>query len=273
LDLPKSYSAQNALKSAFLLLQDTVDKDKKPVLQNCTPASISNSILKMVAQGMNPAKTQCYFIAYGNKLTYMRSYHGTIALAKRVGDVKEVNANIIYDKDEYVSEINTDNGRRRLVKHDSPFENRDDKKIKGGYAVVLFNDGTSRLEEMTIAEIKASWMMGQTKGNSPAHSGFSGEMAKRTIINRALKTIINSSSDSDLMEEDSNEGPVEASGIDSEVKEKANKKSLSFDHGFEDAQVEEEKPDPEAKKNEKKFEKEAKKPDSKQDDVEEVEFE
>lgn len=234
LDIPKNYSIENAVKSAFLILQDTEDRNKKPVLSVCTQASVSNAILKMVAQGMNPAKAQCYFIAYGDKLNYQRSYQGSIALAKRVGNVKEVNANIIYDGDEYATEVNTDTGRRRLLKHDSPFENRDDKKIKGGYAIVLFNDGTSRLEEMTIAEIKASWMMGQTKGNSPAHSGFAGEMAKKTIINRALKTIINSSSDSDLMDEDS-VSSIEAIGIDSEVKEKANSKSLSFDDGFEDA--------------------------------------
>jgi recombination protein RecT len=237
LDLPKNYSVDNALKSAYLILQDTVDRDKKPVLNVCTQASITNSILKMVSQGMNPAKTQCYFIAYGDKLTYMRSYHGSIALAKRVGDVKEVNANIIYQDDNYVTEIDTETGRRRLIKHDSPFTNRDDKKILGGYAIVLFNDGTSRLEEMTIAEIRQAWMMGQTKGNSPAHNGFSGEMAKRTIINRALKVVINSSSDSDLMDEDQPNTPDEAAGIKEEVKAKANRKALSFDDGIEDAQV------------------------------------
>ena len=33
LDLPPNYSAANALKSAWLILQQTVDKDKKPVLR------------------------------------------------------------------------------------------------------------------------------------------------------------------------------------------------------------------------------------------------
>ena len=36
LHLPPNYSVENAMKSAWLVLQNTVDKDKRPVLQVCT---------------------------------------------------------------------------------------------------------------------------------------------------------------------------------------------------------------------------------------------
>jgi len=45
--LPDDYSIENALKSAWLILQETVDKDKKPVLEVCSRASIANGLLDM----------------------------------------------------------------------------------------------------------------------------------------------------------------------------------------------------------------------------------
>ena len=40
LHLPAGYSPGNAMKAAWLILQDTVDKDKRPVLTTCTKDSI-----------------------------------------------------------------------------------------------------------------------------------------------------------------------------------------------------------------------------------------
>ena len=62
LKLPANYSAPNALKSAWLILQDAVDKNNQPVLVSCTRESIANSLLSMVVQGLSPVKNQCYFI-------------------------------------------------------------------------------------------------------------------------------------------------------------------------------------------------------------------
>ena len=42
--LPKSYSVGNNLKSAWLILQEAVDRNNKPVLEVCTRASIANAI-------------------------------------------------------------------------------------------------------------------------------------------------------------------------------------------------------------------------------------
>ncbi|WP_373786230.1 recombinase RecT, partial [Jeotgalibaca porci] len=68
LSLPANYNPQNALKSAFFKLQETKDRDGNLALTVCTKESIANSLLDMVVQGLSPAKTQCYFIVYGNAL-------------------------------------------------------------------------------------------------------------------------------------------------------------------------------------------------------------
>src|SRR5690606_24667209 len=79
---PTNYSPENALKSAWLVLQETKDKNGKPVLQSCTKNSIANALLNMVVQGLTPAKQQGYFIAYGQQLVFQRSYFGTMAVTK-----------------------------------------------------------------------------------------------------------------------------------------------------------------------------------------------
>lgn len=217
LSLPKDYNAANAIKAAMLNLNEVLTKDKKPVLEACTQNSIANALLKMVIEGLTTFKSQGYFIAYGNKLTWSRSYQGNIALARRVGGVKDVQAHVIYQADKFEYKINTDTGKKNLVSHDQKLENIDNEKIKGAYAIVIFNDGTTDLEVMTIQEIEQAWKQGFGKGDT--HKKFTQEMAKKTVINRACKGPINSSSDANLITDEEDENKYQAEAIETEEAE------------------------------------------------------
>ena len=210
--LPPDYSAENALRSAWLILQEMKDKANLPVLQSSTPDSIANSLFNMVVQGLNPAKHQCSFILYGNKLTLQREYAGSIALARRYSSMKNIYAGVIYKGDVFEFAIDTTTGMKKITSHAQRMENLDDSKIIGAYAVVTFDDGSVNTEIMTMAQIQKSWEQGPTKGQSPAHKNFPGEMAKKTVINRACKLLIAASDDSVLMEpgEDGRIGRVKA---------------------------------------------------------------
>lgn len=194
--LPKNYSVENHMKSAWLALQEVEDKEHHKALQICTKESIANSLLDMVLQGLSVSKKQGYFIVYGNKLIFQRSYFGTIALAKRAGGmVSEPVANVIYDGDDFQYEIDPKTAKVAIVKHSQKLENIDNSKIKGAYALVTLADGTTQVTIMSMQQIRAAWGQGATKGNSPAHKNFAEEMAKKTVIGRACKAIINSSDD------------------------------------------------------------------------------
>lgn len=194
--LPKNYSVENHMKSAWLALQEVEDKEHHKALQICTKESIANSLLDMVLQGLSVSKKQGYFIMYGNKLIFQRSYFGTIALAKRAGGmVSEPVANVIYDGDDFQYEIDPKTAKVSIVKHSQKLENIDNSKIKGAYALVTLADGTTQVTIMSMQQIRAAWGQGATKGNSPAHKNFAEEMAKKTVIGRACKAIINSSDD------------------------------------------------------------------------------
>lgn len=195
LQLPVNYNASNALKSAFFKLREIKDKNGKPALEVCTRESVANSLLDMVVQGLSPAKTQCYFIVYGNQLQLNRSYFGTQAVLKRLMNVKDIWANVIFDGDVFDYEI--DGGREKLLKHETKFQNRDND-ILGAYAVVKTSDDEEILTVMTKKEIHAAWGQSKSKGQA-VHNKFPQEMAKRTVINRAAKAFINTSDDSDLL--------------------------------------------------------------------------
>lgn len=207
LDLPPNYSAANALKSAWLILQDTLDKNKKPVLEVCLRHTIANALLDMVVQGLNPSKKQCYFIAYGNKLSMQRSYFGTKAVCLRVDkNISDIYAEVVYQGDEL--EYSIERGRRIIETHRQKLDNIDDSKIVAAYAVALDKDGeVKRSELMTMDQIKAAWKQSKmypidNSGNikpESTHGKFTAEMAKKTVTNRLSKHIINASSDSDLL--------------------------------------------------------------------------
>jgi recombination protein RecT len=227
--LPENYSPENALKSTWLILLDTKDKDGKPALEVCTKDSIANSLLNMVLQGLNPVKKQCDFLVYGNKLTLQREYHGTIALAKRYADIKEPVGTVIYENDVFEYEI-LPNGYKRIIKHEQALENIDPNKIKGAYATLLFQDPKREpyIEIMTMAQIRQSWQQGATKGNSPAHRNFPDQMAVKTVISRACKLFISSSDDSSLFDEDNN-GDARTLSAKQEITANANKEEITMD--------------------------------------------
>ena len=192
--VPHKYNASNALKSAFFKLQETKDKNGRPALEVCTKDSIANGLLDMVVQGLSPAKTQCYFVVYGTQLKMERSYFGTQAVLKRLSEVKDIWANVIYKDD--VFDYENYHGRERLISHKTAFENRD-KDIVGCYAVVQTTEDEEILTVMTKKEIDMAWS--QSKTSQGVHKKFPQEMAKRTVINRAAKAFINTSDDSDLL--------------------------------------------------------------------------
>ncbi len=194
LALPKDYNPQNALKAAWFKLQQTKDRSNRPALQVCTRASIANALLDMVTQGLSPAKTQCYFIVYGNEVQLQRSYFGTIAAVKRLSSVKDIDAQVVHQGDEFA--IGADElGRIKVTKFVPKFENLD-KPIKGAFAFIELADGRVDYTVMTQKQIQTSW--GQSRQHN-VQQKFGDEMAKRTVINRAAKMYINTSDDSDLL--------------------------------------------------------------------------
>lgn len=243
LSFPKDYNVANALMGAYLILKETEDKNHKPILESCSQASIANSLMDMATLGLSVQKKQGYFIAYGGKCQFQRSYFGNITIARRFG-LKDIHAEVIYEGDNFVYHI--EDGNKVLDKHEQSITNIDNDKIIGAYAVVIMQDGTKMLEVMNMKQIKQSWQQGYGyKEGSGTYSKFADQMAKKTVINRALKQIINTRGDAFVQEADEHtEGinPADkiAADVAYEIAENSNKEEFVID---EPAQIEE-KPAP-----------------------------
>lgn len=249
LKIPKDYSPENALKSAYLILSETKNKAGKYALQHCSKESVANALLKMVVWGLSPLKKQCDFIMYGDKLDCSIEYTGNIALAKRYGSLKSIKANAIFKDDEFAFEVDPMSGLKKVSSHKQTIESIGSKDIKGAYAVIELHDGTVDVEIMSIQQIQAAWNQGAMKGQSPAHKNFPDQMAMKTVINRACKLLIRGSDDNILYDETVKEpGTIDvvAEDVNYEIEESSNKKEIGFEdvETTQEEQVEEVKETP-----------------------------
>lgn len=230
--LPPGYSPDNAMKSAFLILQNTVDNQKNPVLQSCTQNSIANSLLDMVVQGLNPAKKQCYFIAYGKNLVCMRSYHGAVAVVKSLCGAVDVFSQVVWKGDEF--EYSIERGNKGVVTHKQKLENVG-KDPLAVYCIIEFPEGREYTDIMTMDQVRNSWKKSKMNPNKDGstHKEFPEEMIRRTVINRACKKYINASSDNALLLERFNraEGVVAEVEFKEEVSENANAELIDIGTG------------------------------------------
>lgn len=238
LKFPENYSPENAMKSAMLTLQDLKGSKKdgyKPALEFANPNSIANALMDMVVQGLNPAKNQGYFIMYGDKVQFQRSYLGTMAVTRRVTGAKEINAEVIFEGDEV--KYKTKNGKIVDLEHSQSFGNRDSKKIIGAYATVVFEDESKNYTEiMSFEEIEEAWKQSQMVYDGKfkedgTHRRFPQEMAKKTVINRACKKLLNSSDDSSLLSSEikNRDNRQRKEILDAEEEANANKELLELE--------------------------------------------
>lgn len=184
--VPQGYALGNELKAAYLI----ISQDRK--MSSCTAMSIGQALTDMVIQGLEVTKKQCYFIPYGNELKMSRGYFGDQAVAFRTGLVKDINAVVVYDGDDF--DIAMENDRITVTKHFTHWSHRDNPII-AAYAVATMPDGSKKYEVMTKKEIEDSWKKAQNSGG--VHKEFPQEMSKKTVIRRLVKQIFNTANTPD----------------------------------------------------------------------------
>ena len=191
LSLPDGYNVTNAVKATLLNLQDVKDRNGKPALEVCTPASIQSALLEMALRGLSVADKSCYFIVRGDKLCMTPSYFGRVKEARRIYPSWNPRATVIREGDEFLFEIDPSTGEKRLVKHVQKFENLD-KPFVGVYLYAPTLDGShNELHIMTKAQVLRSWAKSANKSLS-VHKEFEERMVQKTIINSVCNMLVNS---------------------------------------------------------------------------------
>lgn len=187
--MPKDYNYVNAVKATMLKLQEVKDKNGKPALEVCTPASIQSALFSMVVKGLDVSKNQAYLVVYNDKLQLQESYFGKVLQVKRIFPEWEPRPNIVHADDTFKYAVNPETGRRELVEHTQSLENLD-KPIVGGYIYLPCADGGKDLYCMTYKQIVAAWSKSRSGGATAKQ--FPEKMAMKTLVNSGCTMVINS---------------------------------------------------------------------------------
>lgn len=99
---PDNYNYINSIKYAALVISQTKG------LSDCTKPSVVQALSDMALQGLDVQRKQGYFIKYGNELKFFRSYFGDVAAAMQTKLIKDVKAVVIYEGDDFETDIVND---------------------------------------------------------------------------------------------------------------------------------------------------------------------
>jgi recombination protein RecT len=187
------FSAINAIKATMLMLQQVVDKNKRPALEVCTSVSIQTALFEMCVQSLDVSKRQAYLLVRGDKLCFQPSYFGHILQVKRLFPDWSPVAHTVREGDEFEYTINPENGKMKLVKHEQKLENLD-KDFIGAYMYLPCADGEPELYVMTRKQIMRAWSKSSSQ-SLQTHKDFDEKMALKTIINSGCTKVINATPD------------------------------------------------------------------------------
>lgn len=154
-----------------------------PKLQSCTAQSFIGSMLQAAQLGLEPNTPlgQAYLIPYGNQCQFQIGYKGMMDLAHRSGEIKNIEAHVVYENDEFEFEY----GLNSDLKHKPTLGERGNPVWV--YAVYRLINGGYGFEVMSYEDcMKHGQKYSKTYKNGPWQSEPQ-EMAKKTMIKKVLK--------------------------------------------------------------------------------------
>jgi len=167
---------------------------KTPELQQCTQASLFNSLLTLSELGLEPDGRRAHLIPYGRECKVIVDYKGIVELVMRNGNVSNIHADLVCENDVFAY----DKGEIKTHKIDF-------KKPRGEayavYAICRFKDGTEKTEVMTREDVESIRKRSKAGTAGPWVTDWN-EMAKKTVFKRLSKWLTLSPEQRDALEKD-----------------------------------------------------------------------
>ena len=160
-----------------------------PQLNECTPASFLGAMMTAAQLGLEPNTPlgQAYLLPFRNnrkgcvECQFQLGYKGLIDLAYRSGAVSTIQAHVVYENDEFEYQLGLD----PTIRHKPAMTNRG--AAIAYYAVFRTKDGGFGFEVMSRQNVEAhARKYSKAYNNGPWRTNFD-EMAKKTVLKRALK--------------------------------------------------------------------------------------
>ena len=189
----------NKMKDEFRkVLPETIKPDRlirialtemrmNPRLFDASKESLLGALMVSAQLGLEPgALGYCYLVPYQNKKTgqleiqFQLGYKGILELVRRSGQVENIEARVVYEKDRFDFEY----GLNPKLVHKPALKERG--KPVAVYAIARFKSGATAFDIMSVDEIEAI----KKRSKSPEYGPWVTDweaMAKKTIIKRLCK--------------------------------------------------------------------------------------
>lgn len=164
---------------------------RQPEILECSAHSILIAIMQATEVGLEfgSAKREAYLIPRRNnalggvmEATFLPSYVGLITVARRSGEVVDIESRVVHEKDEF----EPDYGEGKLLH--KPFRGLARGDVIAAWARAHWRDGYKKFEVMWVDEIDAI-RKNFSHAQSKAWQDHYEEMAKKTVVRRLFKML------------------------------------------------------------------------------------
>lgn len=245
--LPKHMDPERMARIALTTIRTN------PKLLEASVPSLLGAVMQAAQLGLEPGLIgHCYLVPFKNGKTgqtdvqFIIGYKGMIDLARRSGQIQNIYAHVVYEKDEFEYEL----GLEPKLKH-KPSMEADRGQMIGVYAVAHFKDGGYQFEFMPKEEIEKRRRRSKAANNGPWVTDYE-EMAKKTVIRHMWKylpisvEIQQAAAQDETYRRDVTDDPksvyedaidVEFSVQDNNLNEEQKEEQKSTDEGAEQAEI------------------------------------
>jgi len=211
---PKHLTPDRILRIAMTSIQRT------PRLLECRPESLMGAVLTCTQCGLEPdgASGLAYLVPFRDKrsgtttCTLIIGYRGLMALARRSGEIANLEARVVYENDTFSYEYGT-----APKIHHAPTMNEPGKMI-AVYAVAVFKSGGCQFEVMSRPQVDAIRQRSRASDDGPWVTDYT-EMARKTVLKRLCKYLPSSPelAQAVIVDDQAEVGPQDFAPIDVEI--------------------------------------------------------
>lgn len=174
----------------FLRIAQTAVR-QNPAIAGLDRNSLYSAFLKCAADGLLPDGSESAIVPFGGSAVYMPMVKGICKKARNSGQIKTINAQIVYTNDMYEHWID-ETGEH--FKHVPARGDRGEPMVV--YAFAQTKDEGVFFEELSMSDIQAIEKMSK-QSNGPWKGPFRTEMMRKSAIRRLMKYRVPSNTDVD----------------------------------------------------------------------------
>ncbi len=175
--LPSHLTADRMVRVALTTIRQT------PKLLDCNPLSLVKCVMQAAALGLepDPLMGRAYIVPYGTEATLIVGYKGLIDLARRSGQIRSVEAHVVYEHDEFSYSY----GLSEDLVH-KPAYQQDRGHVTHAWALARFKDGGHQFEVMDFWSLEKI-RNGSKNGSGQVWRDHREEMYRKTVLRRLCK--------------------------------------------------------------------------------------